>query len=162
MTAWLRYHEPDYGRPRTRNIITLTFFHASSTRSLFGVTRQKQSDAMTRRSLSTRRNSSLGVKWTKSSSFECKRIVIDSDPGDLVKMYETIHNFMEARVSTAGEEGTLTITVVKPTNIKYDPVLFLQPGASRFWRYFLRQWKFVSTCECIHLKLGSSRVRKRS
>jgi hypothetical protein len=46
---------------------------------------------------------------------------------DLAKMYEVIHNFMEARVSTSGEEGTLPMTVVKPTNIKYDPVLVLQP-----------------------------------
>jgi hypothetical protein len=55
---------------------TVALVHTSSTRSLFGATRQKQSDVITHRSLSTRRNSSLVVKYTKSSSFECKRIVI--------------------------------------------------------------------------------------
>ncbi len=34
---------------------------------------------------------------------------------------------MEARVPTAGEEGTSPITVANQTNIKYDPVLLLQP-----------------------------------
>jgi hypothetical protein len=48
---------------------------------------------------------------------------------DLAKMYEAIHNFMEARVPTAGEEGTSPIAVAKPTNIKYDPALLLQPPA---------------------------------
>jgi hypothetical protein len=33
---------------------------------------------------------------------------------DLAKMDEAIHNFMEARVSTACEEGTSSIAVVKP------------------------------------------------
>jgi hypothetical protein len=46
---------------------------------------------------------------------------------DLAKMYQVIHNFMEARVSTTGEEGTSPIAVAKPTNIKYDPALLLQP-----------------------------------
>jgi hypothetical protein len=34
---------------------------------------------------------------------------------------------MEARVPTVGEEGTSSIAVAKPTNIKYDPALLLQP-----------------------------------
>ncbi len=46
---------------------------------------------------------------------------------DLAKMYQVIQNFMEARVPTAGEEGTSSIAVAKPTNIKYDPALLLQP-----------------------------------
>ncbi len=46
---------------------------------------------------------------------------------DLAKMYEAIHNFMEARVPTVGEEGKLPIAVAKSTNVKYDPALLLQP-----------------------------------
>ncbi len=44
-------------------------------------------------------------------------------------MYEVIHNFMEARVQTAGEEGTKTTRLVLANEIQFSPDVlpFLEP-----------------------------------